>query len=170
MAFAVTMTNYCARFKLKLPLETITEPKPLLVITMQGWTRVGKQALRFAMTLSCEIKVLHVIEEDKADNFRELWSKFVETPLKRAQLPVPELIELKSPYRFVVTPIVNHVMTLAKKNPDRRVVTVIPELIESRWYYYFLHSQRPSLLKAQLLMLGNDRISVLNIPWYLKSK
>jgi hypothetical protein len=40
--------------------------------------------------------------------------------------------------------------------------------METRWYYYFLHEQRATLLKMQLLLAGNDRISVLNIPWYLK--
>jgi hypothetical protein len=79
------------------------------------------------------------------------------------------LVVLKSPYRFVVTPIVKYVLNLAKTNPKRRVVTIIPELMEKRWYYYFLHTQRATLLKTRLLMEGSDRISVLNIPWYLKT-
>ena len=90
------------------------------------------------------------------------------TPPTKGGLPLPELVVLSSPYRFVVSPIVDYVITLANENPDKRVVTVIPELMERRWYYYFLHAQRAALLKTRLLMSGNDRISVLNIPWYLK--
>ncbi len=155
--------------EIKTPLETTPQLQPLFVITMQGWTRIGKQALRFAMTLSNEIKVLHVTEEEKPDDFCDKWLQYVEAPFTQAGLSVPELVELKSPYRFVVTPIVDYVVKLAKLNPDRRVVAVIPELVEKRWYYYFLHTQRASLLKARLLMEGNDRISVLNIPWYSKA-
>jgi amino acid transporter len=153
----------------KAPIDTTTPLEPLFVVPMHAWTRIGRQALRFAMSLSSEIKVLHVYEEDSKENFRDEWSRYVEIPAKRANLPVPELIEMKSPYRFVVTPIVEYVVKLSKQNPDYRIITVVPELIEKRWYHYFLHSQRAALLKTRLLMEGNDRISVLNIPWYLKA-
>jgi amino acid transporter len=151
------------------PLDTRPEPKPLIVITMTGWTRVNKEALRFAMTLSDNVKVVHVAEEEKPDEFGNHWRKYVVDPAEKAGLLVPELVVLKSPYRFVVTPIVKYILNLAKTNPKRRVVTIIPELMEKRWYYYFLHTQRATLLKTRLLMEGNDRISVLNIPWYLKT-
>lgn len=151
------------------PLNPEKEPHPLLVVLMTGWTRVGKEALRFAVTLSPDIRVVHVAEEEKPE-LAKRWPECVEEPLKKAGLPVPELVILRSPYRFVVAPIVNYVLKLAKDNPKRRVVTIIPELMEKRWYYYFLHTQRATLLKTRLLMEGNDRISVLNIPWYLKTK
>jgi hypothetical protein len=77
-------------------------------------------------------------------------------------------VEIHSPYRFVVAPIVDYVIKLAADNPDRRVITIVPELVERRWYNYFLHTQRAALLKTLLLVKGNDRISVLNIPWYFK--
>jgi len=34
---------------------------------------------------------------------------------------------------------------------DRTIAVVIPQLMERRWYYYFLHNQRLQLLAAQLL-------------------
>ena len=155
--------------EIKAPIDTTSPLHPLFVVPLHGWTRIGRQALRFAMSLSSEIKVLHVYQEESDGNFQDEWATHVEEPAKRANLPTPELIEIKSPYRFVVTPIVEYVTKLANENPNCRIVTVIPELVEKRWYYYFLHNQRASLLKAQLLMEGNDRISVLNIPWYLKT-
>ncbi len=158
------------------PIKERKELPPLMVVTLTGWTRVGKEALRVAMTLSDQIKVVHVVEDkDKddpsrtADEVCDRWTELVEKPAREANLPVPELVVLKSPYRFVVTPIVDYVLRLSKENPDRRVITVIPELMERRWYYYFLHSQRATLLKTRLLMEGNDRVSVLNIPWYLEN-
>ena len=139
------------------------------MITLTGWTRVGKEALRFAMTLGEDINVLHVAEENSADEFCDRWHELVELPASKAGSPIPKLIVLKSPYRFVVNPIVDYIIKVANENPGRRVVTVIPELMEKRWYYYFLHTQRATLLKTRLLMEGDDRISVLNIPWYLKA-
>jgi len=154
---------------IRAPLEPFKALEPLVVIALTGWTRVGKEALQFAMTLSKDIKVIHIVEENKPDELTKNWLALVADPATKNNLPVPELVVLKSPYRFVVSPIVDYVKRLARENPNRRVVTVIPELMEKRWYYYFLHTQRATLLKTRLLMEGNDRISVLNIPWYLET-
>jgi hypothetical protein len=142
--------------------------QPIMVVTVQGWTCVTKEALQFAMSLSKDIKVLHAAEDGAPDEFPEKWSEF-ERPAKTANLPVPELVVLKSPYRFILSPIVNYVVQLAQENPNRRIVAVVPELVEKRWYQYFLHTQRATLLETRLLVEGNDRISVLNMPLYLKS-
>ena len=75
---------------------------------------------------------------------------------------------LASPFRFVVYPIVDYVVQLAKDNPDRRVIAMVPELVEHRWYNYFLHSQRATVLKTLFLLKGNNRICVLNSPWYIR--
>jgi len=109
-----------------------------------------------------------VAEEDKADAFCARWHEYVESPADKAGYPRPELIELHSPFRFVITPIVDYVCKISDDNPGRRIVTIIPELVEKKWYAYFLHTQRAALLKYSLLIRGNDHISVLNIPWYIK--
>jgi hypothetical protein len=153
---------------LSRPLEPNLPRPPILVITMQSWTRVNEQALCAAMSISPEIKAVHVSEDEKTDDFAEQWKKYVEAPAQGANLPVPELVQLHSPYRLVVTPIVDYVKQLATDNPERRIITIIPELVERRWYAWLLHTQRAEILKGRLLMEGHDRISVLNIPWYEK--
>jgi amino acid transporter len=163
-------SNLLREIATRTPLEPVNPLHPLIAVTLQNWTRVAKEALRVAMILSNDIRVIHVADTDKPDDFSESWSEYVLEPAKKGGLPIPELVVLNSPYRFVVAPIVDYVIQLADENPNRRVVTIVPELMERRWYYYFLHNQRAALLKAQLLMKGNDRISVLNIPWYLKSE
>lgn len=151
------------------PLEATNALQPILVIPVQSWNLITREALHFAMTLSKDIKVLHAAEESRKDDFPDKWVRYVKAPAEGCDLPVPELIPLTSPYRFVISPIVDYVQRLAGDNATRRIIVVIPELLERRWYHYFLHTQRATLLKTRLLMTGNDRISVLNIPWYLKS-
>ena len=166
--------NHYAKLKREIdistPLESSLPSSPILVVTMQGWTRVNKQALQAAMGLSRDIMVVHVSEEDKPNDFCDKWDEYVQRPAQNANLPVPQLVQLRSPYRLVVTPIVDYVRALARENPERRIVTVIPELIERRWFEWLLHTQRAEILRARLLMEGDDRISVLNIPWYPKAK
>ena len=154
--------------KTSTPLDVSNLKSPLVLIPMPHWSRMAKYSLRMAFEITRDIRVLHVAEEDKADEFCGQWTHLVAEPAAQAGLPTPELIQLHSPYRFVIAPIVDYVIKTAEENPGRRIVAIIPELVERRWYAYFLHTQRAALLKTMLLMKGNHRISVLNMPWYLK--
>jgi hypothetical protein len=37
---------------------------------------------------------------------------------------------LPSPYRFILIPVVQLILDLSKAHPDRRIIVVIPELVE----------------------------------------
>jgi hypothetical protein len=92
----------------------------------------------------------------------------IENPAKDANLAVPELVLLKSPFRFVVKPIVEYALQVENQNLDKHVAVVLPELMERSWYHILLHNHRSSALKALLYFHGSQRISVVNVPWYLK--
>ena len=70
----------------------------------------------------------------------------------------------------MIVPLVKFVLELSEKHPDRRIVVVIPELVEGRWYEYFLHNQRGRLLEWMLLVHGNQRIFTLSSPYYLSER
>ena len=93
----------------------------------------------------------------------------MENPAKSGRFPVAKLVMFTSQYRLVLTPIVDYVQKLQHENPDRRVAVVIPELVEMHWYHFFLQNQRAEILKAILLLKGNPRIVIVNVPWYLKA-
>jgi hypothetical protein len=78
-------------------------------------------------------------------------------------------VVLQSPYRLILAPIVEHVLELERTHPDQQIAVLIPELVERHWYHYFLHNKRASVLKALLLLKGNQRIVVINVPWYLET-
>ena len=149
------------------PLDVSNLKPPLVIIPMPHWSRMAKYSLRMAFEITHEVRVIHVAEEDKPDEFCGRWTHLVLEPAAQANLPAPELVQISSPYRFVVAPIVDYVIKTAEENPGRRIVAIIPEVVEHKWYAYFLHTQRAALLKTMLLMKGNHRISVLNMPWYL---
>jgi hypothetical protein len=67
----------------------------------------------------------------------------------------------------VISPIVDYVLELERNNPDRQIAVLIPELVERRWYHYFLHNQRAEWLRALLLLKGNQQIIVIVVPWHL---
>jgi amino acid transporter len=149
------------------PLDLSDNPQPIVVIPLQQWSKIAKHALCAAFAISTDIRALYVAAEEQ-DDFTKIWGQNVLEPARRANCSVPKLVVVHSPYRFVVAPIVDYVLKVSSENPKRRIVAVVPELVENRWYNYFLHSQRATLLKTSLLLKGNDQISVLNIPWYFK--
>lgn len=93
----------------------------------------------------------------------------MEEPARQAGRPVPELVVIESPYRVVVGPILNYLLKLERDHPDRMIAVVVSELVERRWYQYLLHNQRAETLTALLILDGDQRITVINVPWYLKA-
>ena len=148
-------------------LELSGQKTPIVVMPMMAWTRVSRAGLQFALNLSPEICVVHVRTEESKDEFVGDWRKRVEGPVRSAGLHMPELKVLKSPYRSVITPIVDYVLELEAKNPGRQIAVIVPELVERHWYLNFLHNRRATWLKSALLMKGNGRIVIINVPWYL---
>jgi hypothetical protein len=97
----------------------------------------------------------------------EDWERYVGQPFRTAGRELPKLHVLPSPYRFIIVPIVQFILELSEKHPDRIIIVVIPEIVEDRWYEYFLHNQRGRLLEWTLLARGNDRIFAVSAPWYV---
>jgi amino acid transporter len=147
------------------PLALDEFSPPLVVVPIEHWSRISKKALTFALTISPDVTGLHVACEGDENLCRE-WDEFVEKPAVALGLQAPKLELIPSPYRFIVNPILEYVLDLERKNPGRQVAVMIPELVERRWYYYFLHNQRAAVLKTLLYVRGSERIIVINVPWY----
>jgi amino acid transporter len=151
----------------KGPLDVSDPHAPIVVLPVQQWGRVAQKALRVALTLSNEIQAVHVCLEGEKTDIKDRWVEYVEEPAKQAGFPVAKLVMLTSQYRQVLNPIVEFVLETQKNNPHRRIAVVIPETVELHWYHFFLQNQRPEILKALLLLKGNERIVIVNVPWYL---
>jgi len=149
------------------PLHLGHLQQPMVVIPMAKWSRLTEKALRFALVISKDIQVAHVACEQQPEGLAHLWEEMVLGPARKAGLPLPELVTLESPYRLVVMPLIAHVLELSKKHPGRKIVVIVPELVVKHWWENALHNQRSQLLKVLLELKGNQRIVVVNMPWYL---
>ena len=150
------------------PIDIDRVKPPIVVLPMLALNKIIREGLEFALNLSPEIIVVHVECAVNQEDLAREWKKLVIDPIKHAGLPEPQLAFLRSPYRFVINPIVDFVLDLQGKNPGRQIAVVIPEFVEKHWYQYFLHNQRASWLKAALLRKECDSIAVINVPWHLK--
>jgi amino acid transporter len=149
------------------PLSLANLQEPLVVIPMARWDRITEKALRFGLLLSKEIKVVHVHSADEEGHLDEIWDDQVMAPIKKEGLQEPELVIIPSSYRFVINPLMDYILDLEQQNPGRKVAVILPELVVRHWWENALHNQRVQLLKLLLLVKGNQRIVVVNIPWYL---
>ena len=151
------------------PIHTGDLCEPVLLVPIDRWSLVAEKALRYAWTLSKEIHVVHVACGEKTDELQRCWGDLVEKPALAAGLPAPRLVVLESRYRYIVKPIVDYAFQEQMKQPDRIITVLIPELVESHWYHYFLHNNRPEAIRALLMFNGNQRITVATIPYHVKA-
>jgi amino acid transporter len=150
------------------PLDVTNIKPPIVIIPMRDWNKMSQKGLRFALKLSTEIYVVQIKTGGHAESDLDRhWHDFVETPATAAGLPLPHLVEVDSPFRHVFNPLIDYVLDMKRRHPDRQIAVLIPELVARRWYHHLLHNKRAAMLKALLLVRGDDDIVVINVPWYL---
>jgi amino acid transporter len=149
------------------PMHVDNLMHPLVIVPMDRWSRITEKGLRFAMKLSDQVQAVHVDAEECRDEVEQMWTANVVAPISAAALPVPALVFLASPFRFVLMPLVEHILQVEHDHPERQIAVLVPELVVRHWWQAPLHNQRAQLLKLLLLLRGNQRITVINIPWYL---
>jgi amino acid transporter len=149
------------------PVRVDNLAEPLVILPLDRWSRITEKALRFAMKLSDHVEAVHVDAEECRDEVDAMWQRNVVAPIAETSRVVPQLVFVPSPYRFVLMPLVEHILQIERDHPDRQIAVLVPELVVKHWWQAPLHNQRAQLLKLLLLVRGNQRIMVINIPWYL---
>lgn len=170
IAIMLSVKRHYARVKMETadptPLRLSGLEQPLVVIPVARWDKISEKAMRFGLVMSKQVKVLHV-ESDYEAGIGEMWDEMVLAPIRESGMPEPELVTVKSSYRTVLSPLMDYILQLEDENPGRKVAVLLPELVVRHWWENLLHNQRVQILKLLLLLKGNQRIVVVNIPWYL---
>ncbi|HLJ78504.1 MAG TPA: APC family permease, partial [Acidobacteriaceae bacterium] len=151
------------------PLRVANIHSPIVIIPMDRWSRVTEKAFRFALSISQDIHVVHVDTPDvdhREHEITALWQAKIAAPLRDAGMPEPKLARIDSPFRQVLIPVLDYVLDVERAHENRMIAVLVPELVVRHWWENLLHNQRSNLLKLLLLVRGNRRIVVINIPWY----
>jgi len=155
---------------LDLPFVPSDVSEPIVILPIDRWSRITEKALAFGLAMSSDVRCLHVQVADDPDTICKVWDEDVVAPLNAAGKGVPRLIVLKSPYRYVLAPVVDYILAAEKESDSHNICVLVPELVVKHWWENLMHNRRADLLKVILLMRGNRRIVVINIPWYLKER
>ena len=151
------------------PLTVTNIRPPIVIIPMDRWSRISAKAIRFALSISNEIQIVHVDTADVDHGDQELallWKDKIIEPMRAAGLPEPKFEQLHSPYRTILMPLLDYILSEERIHENRHIAVLVPELVVRHWWQNLLHNQRSSLLKLLLLVRGKQRIVVINIPWY----
>jgi hypothetical protein len=150
------------------PIVSAEITEPIVVLPIDRWSRITEKAVCFALSMSSDIRCIHILLTDETDQFCDEWEQKIAAPLRVAGKCVPRLVTIRSPYRYILQPVVDYVLSVESETNFKKVCVIVPELVVRHWWENLLHNRRADLLKVMLLMRGNRRIIVINIPWYLE--
>ncbi len=174
VAFVAVKRHYLSvrrETRVKGNLDARSIRPPLVIVPIKNLNCVSEKALRFAASISPDFEAIHIANtQDHCDSLTHQWQDRVAVPFRQAGHPMPVLHVLSSPYRRLFNPLIGYLRDVLRENPDRVVAVIIPELVEARWWQYFLHNQRAMGLKAAMLLQGGSRLVVINVPCYLESE
>jgi amino acid transporter len=151
-----------------LPQELTKTTPPVVLVPISRWNRITRRGLRFAVTLSPDVRAVQVLGAGVAtEDLSSRWKDLVETPFHAAGIAAPRLDTVPSGYRRLFKPLLAYVARVGEEHPDRDIAVVVPEMVQRRWYHALLRTHHASILKALLLLKGGSRVIIINTPWHL---
>jgi hypothetical protein len=129
-----------------------------VVMPIGGMQRAVVEALRYAETLSDDVRAVYVDIDPKAtEQIRKDWDKWGGRVT---------LVVLPSPYRSVMEPLLAYITQVETDRPSDYVTVILPEFVPARWWQHLLHNQSALLIKGALLFRPNTVVT--SVPFHLE--
>lgn len=129
-----------------------------VLVPISGVHRAVVEALRYATTLSDDVRAVYVdIDPAATEEVRRDWDTWGQGV---------RLVVLDSPFRSLMEPLLEYIEQVDAQRPDDFVTILLPEFVPRRWWHHLLHNQRALLIKAALLFKPN--MVVTSVPFHLK--
>ena len=129
----------------------------LSVVPVAALDRPAMRALAYAASLGQPVLALHVSPtKDEAKRFRGYWKAW------GAHLPLEVVV---SPYRAIVTPLVDALEALAGRHRGLTVTVIIPEIVVEHWWLALLHDRIAPRLRRMLRHVPS--VVITSVPFHL---
>lgn len=132
-------------------LSTDTRNKELLdsdikdlitIVPISGIHPGVVKALKYACSISHDVRVVYIdIDKTQTEKIEKSWATF--------GLGV-KLNIVHSPFRSVLSPLLNYIDTVKGEVQSDMITVVIPEFVTKKWYHQFLHNQMTFVLRTML--------------------
>lgn len=128
-----------------------------VLIPVGGIQRAVVEALRYAETLSDDVRAIYVdVDLAGTEQIKRDW----QTWGGKVQLVI-----LPSPYRSMMEPLLEYIEQIGSERQDDYVTVILPEFVPARWWQQLLHNQRALLIKGALLFRPNTVVT--SVPFHL---
>jgi len=157
--FKVTHTHY-VHVASDLTLRGYAPQKRIhntVLIPIGGLQRAVVEALRYAETLSDDVRAVYVdINPANTEGVRKDWTEWGGRV---------NLVVLPSPYRSIMEPLLEYIEQVAAEKTNDYVTVILPEFVPKRWWQHLYHNQTSLLIKGALLFRPN--VVVTSVPFHL---
>lgn len=124
------------------PSERIDPITYTAIVPISGIHPGVVNALKYASSISDDVRACYVdLDAKMTERIKQDWQRWA---------PHIALVVLKSPYRSVISPILQYIDEVHKQTRNEMISIVIPEFVPPKWYHQFLHNQTTFVLKAFL--------------------
>jgi amino acid transporter len=128
-----------------------------VLIPIGGLQRAVVEALRYAETLSDDVRAIYVdVNPAQTEQLRKDWDAWGGRVT---------LVVLPSPFRSLMEPLLEYIEQAAAEKANDYVTVILPEFVPARWWQHLLHNQTSLLIKGALLFRPN--IVVTSVPFHL---
>ncbi len=142
----------------KHPSGELKKLKHTVVVPVSGMHEGVLEALRYALSISDEIRACYVETDPKrTEHMTTEWQKWAH------QVP---LVILRSPFRSIIWPVLEYLDDIQQMHHEELITVIIPEFVTPKWRHRLLHNQTAFFIQAALLF--RPRKVVINVRYYLK--
>jgi amino acid transporter len=129
----------------------------VVIVPIGGLQRAVVKALRYARTLSPDVRAVYVeLDPAATEPLRRQWAEWGQDV---------ELVVLESPFRSLMEPLLDYIEDLQEIEPAAYVTVILPEFVPRRLWQHLLHNQHALLIKGALLFKPN--VVVTSVPYHL---
>ncbi|PYR53937.1 MAG: hypothetical protein DMF91_27620 [Acidobacteria bacterium] len=128
-----------------------------VIVPIGGVQRAVVEALRYAETLSDDVRAVYVdVDSAATEQIRRDWDVWGGKV---------KLVVLPSPFRSMMEPLLEYIEQVENERVDDYVTVILPEFVPARWWQHLLHNQRALLIKGALLFRPNTVVT--SVPFHL---
>ncbi|MBX3117908.1 MAG: APC family permease [Fimbriimonadaceae bacterium] len=150
--------NYLAKELSVEPDDKIIPTRTTVMLLVPRLHKGILQAISYAQAMTKDVRAIHVtLDPSNVSQIKQDWTKF------GADMP---LVILESPYRSLVTPIVEYIDQTLAEDPDLLITVIVPQAVPKNWVQSLLHSNAAVPLKIALAKRKN--VVITNVRYFLK--
>lgn len=134
--------------------------KHTAIVPVSGIHQGVLDALNYGLSIAKDMRAVYVeLNPESTKSIQKEWAECA---------PNVPLVVLPSPYRSVISPIVDYIEKYRKENPDDLVTVIIPEFVTAKWYHQLLHNQTALVLYAALR--GKPNLIMTSVRYHLRDE